>query len=79
MNPNTLTPNPNLSTYTYSAWYNRIKALGTVVLILIMGIFVPVTIALVDAAETFVLSMKREYSGFIEALKVGFDMIKKGE
>ena len=74
MNPN---PNPNLS--TYSAWYNRIKALGAVLLILFMGIFVPVTIALVDAAETFVLSMKLEYSGFIEALKVGCDMIKKGE
>ena len=69
--------NPNLS--TYSAWYNRIKALGAVLLTLIMGIFVPVTIALVDAAETFVLSVKREYSGFIEAIKVGFDMIKKGE
>ena len=64
---------------TYAAWYNRIKALGAVMLILFMGIFVPVTIALVDAAETFVLSMKREYSGFIEALKVGCDMIKKGE
>lgn len=74
MNPN---PNPNLS--TYSAWYHRIKALGAVLLILVMGIFVPVTIALVDAAETFVMSMKREYSGFIEALKVGCDMIKKGE
>lgn len=70
-------PNPNLS--TYSAWYNRIKALGAVLLTLFMGIFVPVTIALVDAAETFVLSIKREYSGFIEALKVGCDMIKKGE
>ena len=69
--------NPKLSTYV--AWYNRIKALGAVLLILFMGIFVPVTIALVDAAETFVLSMKREYSGFIEALKVGFEMIKKGE
>lgn len=45
----------------------------------VIGIFVPVTIALVDAAETFVLSMKREYSEFIEALKVGCDMIKKGE
>lgn len=64
---------------TSTAWYNRTKALGAVLLILIMGIFVPVTIALVDAAETFVLSMKREYSGFIEALKVGCDMIKKGE
>ena len=74
MNPNF---NPNLSTYT--AWYNRIKALGAVLLILLMGIFVPVTIALVKAVETFVLSMKREYSGFIEALKVGCDMIKKGE
>ena len=74
MNPN---PNPNLS--TYSAWYNRIKALGAVLLTLFMGIFVPVTIALVDAAETFVLSVKREYSGFIEAFKVGCDMIKKGE
>ena len=63
----------------YAAWYNRIKALGAVLLILVMGIFVPVTIALVDAAETFVLSMKREYSGFVEALKVGLDMIKKGE
>lgn len=67
----------NISAYT--ALYNRIKALGAVLLILVMGIFVPVTIALVDAAETFVLSMKREYSGFVEALKVGFDMIKKGE
>lgn len=66
-------------TSTYAAWYNRIKALGAVLLILVMGIFVPITIALVDAAETFVLSMKREYSGFIEALKVGCDMIKKGE
>ncbi len=66
-------------TNTYNVWYNRIKALGAVLLILIMGIFVPVTIALVDAAETFVMSMKREYSGFIEALKAGFDMIKKGE
>lgn len=64
---------------TGRAWYNRIKALGAVLLILVMGIFVPVTIALVDAAETFVLSVKREYSGFIEALKVGCDMIKKGE
>ena len=64
---------------TYAAWYNRIKALGAVLLILFMGIFVPVTIALVDAAETLFLSMKREYSGFIEALKVGCDMIKKGE
>lgn len=64
---------------TYAAWYNRIKALGAVLLILFMGIFVPVTIALVDAVEAFVLSMKREYSGFIEALKVGCDMIKKGE
>lgn len=69
--------NPKPSIYT--AWYNRIKALVAVLLILFMGIFVPVTIALVDAAETFVLSMKREYSGFIEALKVGCDMIKKGE
>ena len=76
MNPN-LNFNPKLS--TRSAWYNRIKALGAVLLILFMGIFVPVTIALVDAAETFVLSMKREYSGFIEALKVGCDMIKDGE
>ena len=76
MNPN---PDPDLKLSTYSAWYNRIKALGAVLLILFMGIFVPVTIALVDAAETFVLSMKREYSGFIEALKVGCDMIKKGE
>lgn len=66
-------------TSTYTARYNRIKALGAVLLILFMGIFVPVTIALVDAAETFVLSMKREYSGFIEALKVGFEMIEKGE
>lgn len=74
MNPN---PNPNLS--TYSAWYNRIKALGAILLILFMGIFVPVTIALVAAAKTFVLAMKWEYSGFVEALKVGFDMIKKGE
>ena len=74
MNPNF---NPKLS--TYAAWYNRIKALGAVLLILVMGIFVPVTIALVDAAETFVLSMKREYSGFIEALKVGFEMIRDGE
>lgn len=64
---------------THARWYNRIKALGAVLLILVMGIFVPVTIALVGAAETFVLSMKREYSGFIEALKVGCDMIKKGE
>lgn len=76
MNPN---PNPPHNLSTYSAWYNRIKALGAVLLILFMGIFVPVTIALVDAAETFVLSIKREYSGFIEALKVGFEMIKKGE
>lgn len=67
----------NISTYT--AWYNRIKAFGAVLLILIMGIFVPVTVALVDAAETFVLSIKREYSGFIEAVKVGCYMIKKGE
>ena len=74
-----MNPNPNLNPSTYTAWYNRIKALGTVLLILFMGIFVPVTIALVDAAETFVLSMKREYSGFVEALKVGCDMIKKGE
>ena len=64
---------------TYAAWYKRIKALGAVLLILFIEIFVPVTIALVDAAETFVLSIKREYSGFIEALKVGFEMIKKGE
>lgn len=78
MNLNT-NPNPNHKLNTYTAWYNRIKALGAVLLILVMGIFVPVTIALVDAAETFVLSMKREYSGFIEALKVGFEMIKKGE
>lgn len=63
--------NPNHDPSIYIAWYNRIKALGAVLLILVMGIFVPVTIALVDAAETFVLSMKREYSGFIEALKVG--------
>ena len=67
------------STSTSTTWYNRIKALGAVLLTLFMGIFVPVTIALVDAAETFVLSMKREYSGFVEALKVGFEMIKKGE
>ena len=64
---------------THARWYNRIKALGAVLLILFMGIFVPVTIALVDAAEAFVLSMNREYSGFIEALKVGCDVIKKGE
>lgn len=67
----------NISTYT--AWYNRIKALGAVLLILVMGIFVPVTIALVDAADAFVLSMRREYSGFVEALKVGLDMIRDGE
>ena len=78
MNPN-LNFNPKPSTYSHSAWYNRIKALGAVLLVLFMGIFVPVTIALVDAAEAFALSMKREYSGFIEALKVGFEMIKKGE
>ena len=60
-----LNVNPKPSTYSHSTWYNRIKALGAVLLILIMGIFVPVTIALVDAAETFVMSMKREYSGLI--------------
>lgn len=43
MNPNP-DHNPKLSTYT--AWYNRIKALGAVLLTLFMGIFVPVTIAL---------------------------------
>ena len=78
MNPDT-NHNPNHNLSTYVAWCNRIKALGAVLLILVMGIFVPVTIALVDSAETLVLSMKREYSGFIEALKVWFDMIKKGE
>ena len=78
MNPSpNLNFNPKLSTYT--AWYNRIKALGAVLLILFMGIFVPVTIAFVDAVETFVLSMKREYPRFIEAIKVGCDIIKKGE
>lgn len=76
MNLNT---NPNHKLSTYTAWYNRIKALGSVLLIPVMGIFVPVTIALVDAAEAFVMSMRRGYSGFIEALKVRFEMIKKGE
>jgi len=59
--------------------YNRMKGVAALVILLVMGIFIPVTVALLDASEKFVASLKHQYASCFEAIKVAFYFIKKGE
>lgn len=59
--------------------YNRMKGVTALVLLLVMGIFIPVTVALLDASKRFVESFRHQCGSCIEAIKVVFYFIKKGE